>query len=197
MKVAEVGYTPQDKYLDDSTLSGIGLYMPQSGAAMEEIDWSGQIWPAQLRWEGKLRPQRIRIEPSRSPSWLPEAVASLNSLLALGENWDSYGACTVSEEVALVTLRLLQSVMGEQTPLPSIVPTPSGNIQLEWHKSGIDLEVEFTINGDYSISFEDVRDETESHEDDEFCHSLHRSQMLLNFINLVTRRVRIEENVSK
>ena len=70
---------------------------------------------------------------------------------------------------------------------------PSGNIQLEWHKSGIDLEVEITISGDYSISFEDVRDEIESHEDDTFCHSLHRSQMLLNFINLVTRRERIEE----
>ena len=52
MKVAEADYTLQDIDAQDSTLSGLDLIMPQSGAAMEVVGWSGQIWRAQRRWEG-------------------------------------------------------------------------------------------------------------------------------------------------
>ena len=130
---------------------------------------------------------------SRLPTWLPETVNSLNSLLALADNWDSYGACRISHETTLATIQVLCFVMEEQTPLPSIVPTPSGNIQLEWHRFGIDLEVEITSSKSYSISFEDERQEIAPHEAGAIRHSVNDPQPLLDFTNLVTQRATIEE----
>ena len=43
---------------------------------------------------------------------------------------------------------------------PNIVPTPEGNIQLEWHTEDADLVVEIA-DGAYDCYFHDARGETE------------------------------------
>ena len=137
-------------------------------------------------------PNFLFISVSGPVSWISEAVDSLNSLLALEENWDSYGARKVSLETALSTIVLLNSVMDDRTPPPSIVPTPSGNIQLEWHRSKIDLEVEVTPSKTYFISYEDISGLTDPYEDDSPVHSVENPHPLFEYVSRITQRTNQE-----
>lgn len=74
--------------------------------------------------------------------WLMQTVKSLVNLLSLQPNWDSYGALPIDPKKAGFALSVLTQLMGNQTPPPTVVPTVSGSIQLEWHMKGIDLEIE-------------------------------------------------------
>jgi hypothetical protein len=42
-------------------------------------------------------------------------------------------------------------------PLPSIVPTRRGTIQIEWHARGVDLEIDVRSPTDIVAIFEDLR----------------------------------------
>ena len=92
-------------------------------------------------------PEPVRLSVSREPEWLPMIVEKINYLLALPEDWDSYGAKRINEKAALNTLKLLLSVMEEKTPFPSIVPISSGDLQVEWHVFGINLEIAIDPHG--------------------------------------------------
>ena len=185
-------YYQEGSSLYGSTLSEPQWVEPPFSTSQDELDQSNHIWRVQR--EKKLSAEqkfRIGIE-SRPPSWLSHAVSSLNLLLALTDNWDSYGAQSIKTEAAIAAIQVLHSVMEEKTPLPSIVPTPLGNIQLEWHKFGIDLEVEVTPSQYYSISYEDETKGTEPYEDDSANRSVQNLQPLLTFINQITERANME-----
>lgn len=79
---------------------------------------------------------------ANKPAWLESAVDRLASLVRLEAGWDSYQARTIDPQRAQHVLLALLEVMKPATPLPSIVPTTDGGIQLEWHRNGIDLEIE-------------------------------------------------------
>jgi hypothetical protein len=76
------------------------------------------------------------------PAWLPAVVAKLDELANLPSNWNSYGATKMKRPCVLASLQLLVAVMCDGTPSPSVVPTTRGTILLEWHKRGIDLEID-------------------------------------------------------
>ena len=61
----------------------------------------------------------------------------------MGPDWDGYGGRAIDFNTIYSTFELLKLVMKDETPVPSIVPTSIGGIQIEWHVHGIDLEVEF------------------------------------------------------
>ena len=62
----------------------------------------------------------------------------------LEENWDSYGARTISQkEIDAAILALLDT---SGIP-PQVVPTIGGGVQLEWHEFGCDIEIEFDADG--------------------------------------------------
>jgi len=68
---------------------------------------------------------------------------TLEDLEALKPNWDSYGAAAI-DPACIVRAREVEQLLDSFTMgPPSIVPTSSGGVQLEWHKHGLDLE--FTI----------------------------------------------------
>ncbi len=66
---------------------------------------------------------------------------TLEDLAALEPNWDREGAAAIDPvciaRAREVKLQLRGFIMGP----PSIVPTVTGGVQLEWHKHGLDLEV--------------------------------------------------------
>jgi hypothetical protein len=101
---------------------------------------------------------------SNEPAWLRSTVNQLEEILSLGENWDSYGAAPVSFENAEYAVRLLDFVASLATPAPFIAPTPEGSVQLEWHRAGIDLEVEIVSPYRLLVSYEDQAGGTSSWE---------------------------------
>lgn len=92
---------------------------------------------------------------AEEPRWLLPAIESLSGLGSLPDNWDSYGARSISVHSMAGVLRLLSMLMTDTTSLPAFVPVRHGGIQLEWHTKGIDLEIEVSPTGLYRASFED------------------------------------------
>jgi hypothetical protein len=101
-----------------------------------------------------------RIEADE-PEWLRPVVGELESLLRLPTNWDSYGARPIDPRAAGATLSLLTATMQPNTPIPSIVPMSRGDIQVEWHLRGMDIEVVVPAEGPIRIWQEDLRNGTE------------------------------------
>ena len=92
------------------------------------------------------------------PHWLPPVLEKIRHLLCLPPNWNSYKARPVNIASVREALRVMLQTMQPDTPIPVIVPTPRGTIQLEWHLRGIDLEIEALPSGLIHLSYEDSRD---------------------------------------
>ncbi len=195
MTATEVYYQEQEEHYSYISTPSEPLWFGSPFSTFpDELDQSSRIWRVQCEKRSSVAAQTFRIKINdRPPSWLLDVVNSLNSLLALAENWDSYGAHRISVDAGLAAIQVLLAVMEEKTPSPSIVPTPLGGIQLEWHKLGIDLEVEITPSKNYSILYEDETGETEPYEDDSSSYSVHNLQPLSNLIDQITRRANMEE----
>jgi hypothetical protein len=84
--------------------------------------------------------QRAYMEAT-SAKWPMNVLAKLTSLLELKPGWDSYNAASPRHDAAMFAAVVLQNVMTPGTPEPSVLPSSSGGIQLEWHDKGIDLEI--------------------------------------------------------
>jgi len=92
-----------------------------------------------------------------TPAWMVPTTKALVELLSLPPNWDTYGASRIDPTYIPAVLQLLLGVMQGETPLPAVVPTSRGGIQLEWHTRGIDLEVEFASPFRVLGLYEDLR----------------------------------------
>ena len=128
--------------------------------------------------------------------WLWETTESLGTLLTLEDKWDSYGAKRILPETILATIQLLIAIMDDKSPSASIVPTPMGNVQLEWHRFGIDLEIEVTADGNYSVLYDDHTKSTEFYEDNSFQHTIHNPSQLIHFVENITQRAEKEHRSS-
>ena len=73
--------------------------------------------------------------------WVDTFIDRCSRLLQLPDNWDSYGGEPVSSAVVLRALLLLTEVMTEDSPLPAVIPSSDGGVQLEWHRGGVEVEV--------------------------------------------------------
>ncbi len=77
-----------------------------------------------------------------SQPWLADALSELRSLALLETGWDSYGGDPIAPVVADRVARLLRILAREPYPRPSLVPTTSGGVQLEWYGSVAELSLE-------------------------------------------------------
>jgi len=98
----------------------------------------------QLKWgSGSTNAAAFTLEPAL-PAWLNPTIQSLRDLYQLPRNWDGYGAVQVQEQIVQQALMVLVEVMDNDVPAPSVVPLSDGGIQLEWHRRGRNLEIEFS-----------------------------------------------------
>ena len=186
-------YFEEQEFALDSTLSGQVLSLAPETLLSER---SGASITFVGREAKNYSPRSVlSVRVNRPISWIRRAVESLESLLALEEDWDSYGARKINQHAARAALILLENVMDDQAPSPSIVPTPAGNIQLEWHESEIDLEVEITPNSTFLISFEDGSGQVEPCENDSPVNLVNDPKQLSSYLNEIARRT-IEESTS-
>ncbi|HEY0984829.1 hypothetical protein [Schlesneria sp.] len=93
--------------------------------------------------------------PSPLPAWLPAVVAKLDELGNLPSNWNSYGADQIKRHCLFAAVQLMSAVMNDDTPVPFIVPTNRGTVLLEWHKRGVDLEIDVLGQDRYYVTAED------------------------------------------
>lgn len=93
-----------------------------------------------------------QVEP---PVWLPDLLVDISKLGELEENWDSYGARRIDRRCIEAAVSVLRAILDVATPRPSVVPTSSGGIQFEWHRGGIDLEIEIESPSRMNVFFED------------------------------------------
>jgi hypothetical protein len=91
------------------------------------------------------------------PDWFRPTLEGICALGELRQNWDSYGAKPVDPRCAESAIMLLLSIMGPNTPVPAVVPTSRGGLQLEWHTGGIDFEIEVNSPSRFHAVFEDNR----------------------------------------
>jgi hypothetical protein len=121
---------PADSLLSSRDLK-IPAYPEPSGFSLRGL--FGLVVPQ--RWV------RVTWHAARDPSWFSPTVLRLAELASLPDNWDSYGGRQLSPRNFQMALAFLADVLADDTELPWVVPLPSGGVQLEWHKPGLDVEV--------------------------------------------------------
>lgn len=94
--------------------------------------------------KGRLELAEIpaRIGTAGLPSWFGRVAKQARSLLQLPKDWDSYGGKEIDEASVMRGLDILAVIVEPGTAEPSVVPAGHGGLQFEWHRSGIDLEIE-------------------------------------------------------
>ena len=105
---------------------------------------------------------RLRTEHAlRETAWFPATVDALEALPLDTDGW-STGATRTQPEAVERLLQVLTEILDSQAPPPSIVPTHAGGVQAEWHRNGVDLEIEVTPAGAVEYYF---RSPLEEHEE--------------------------------
>ena len=66
-----------------------------------------------------------------------------------------------TETSALGALTILAKILDSRTPPPSVVPTWDGGVQVEWHRNGVDLEIEISPTGEAEYFFASPDEERE------------------------------------
>ena len=106
--------------------------------------------------------QLAKDVPEARSGWLPDTLRKFVQLLDLPPNWDGYSARAVDPAILERALRVLLDVVPPGAPVPYIVPSPAGGIQVEWHERHADVELEFKVDGTASFFME-----ADEHEVDE------------------------------
>ncbi len=105
-----------------------------SAATLPDIDESNRWLPPRAEEPYVINQKLNHI--------LQRFLDRLHDLMLLPANWDSYGARPINIKSVGYSIALFCEIMFENTPEPQVVPTKSGDVQLEWHIYGIDLEIE-------------------------------------------------------
>ncbi|MEJ7570345.1 MAG: hypothetical protein WKF41_19040 [Gaiellaceae bacterium] len=145
-----------------ATYASFPLRQGQEGASQQE--------PARLT-EGESpptfseisAPRYVGVFPAEStsepekPEWWAPVTARVKEIASLRAGWDTYGADPVDRRNIVAALNFLLQSVGRRAPVPGIVPLPDGGLQLEWHRGGMDVEVEFYEGEDQGLYFRDAQ----------------------------------------
>lgn len=95
---------------------------------------------------------------------MSDALKRLDEIAKLPANWDGYGADAPWPDAIAVARRLIEAL---QHP-PAVVPCSDGGVQLEWHRSGFEIEVAVQSHGqitDDDIYLLDVSDAASNYDE--------------------------------
>lgn len=104
--------------------------------------------------------------PAAGEAWRAAIRQRLSEFVRMPSNWDGYGAPVVSAAVAALAFAVLEDVMRPGVPLPHVVPSSTGGVQIEWHERDIDLELHVAGPYNFELWFEDSRHEHPSRGED-------------------------------
>jgi hypothetical protein len=89
--------------------------------------------------------------------WQITVLNKLLEITRLRANWDGYGGPAVTSDTAWFAIGVLSQVMLPRTPVPQVVPSSVGGVQIEWHTGGIDLEFHIIAPYECELWFDDNR----------------------------------------
>jgi hypothetical protein len=110
----------------------------------------GRAWPSRpynnrpIEFDGNQLQITVEDLNPETQMRLESASRILDNLQKLPPGWDSYGANSISPKSIKTAFTIISAAILKGAPDPSIVPTPVGGIQLEWHNSKCDLEIEIS-----------------------------------------------------
>lgn len=87
------------------------------------------------------------------PPWFDPLVQGFVDLLSLPPKWDSYSAVPIDPKLVHEAMGVANELLLPTSSAPRVVPLSSGGLQLEWHRQGVDLEVVFDRDGEYSFYY--------------------------------------------
>jgi hypothetical protein len=94
------------------------------------------------------------------PGWVSKpqisTILQIYALRALPPGWNSYGARPIRHDVISCVADWMLVLLKPSTPAPAVVPRVQGGLQLEWHRSGVDLEIYVDSPEQISFSTEEV-----------------------------------------
>ena len=92
-------------------------------------------------------------DPARK--WQIEVTNQLTKYVQMKQGWDGYNTPAPNMDAAFFALVVLNQVMRSRTPIPHVVPSSAGGVQLEWHEKQIDLELHITAPYECEMWFQD------------------------------------------
>ena len=104
------------------------------------------------------------IGSGEEPTAFWKVMSAFKRLAKLTPNWDSYKAQPLSPVAVRRSFDLLTTLLRDDVPEPTVIPTSEGGLQFEWHRQGVDVEVHVPPSGPtaYLIVDEDAGTEKES-----------------------------------
>jgi hypothetical protein len=131
------------KALSDRDWKLVGPKVFVSHGLSEEVPTSNLVFGAFYTPEPTHDDSVTVSVPDSAVERMEAALARIKGLASLEPNWDSYGAVPLQRGAVLHTIRLVAAILqNEGVPLPAIVPTSEGGLQLEWHRGRATLEME-------------------------------------------------------
>ena len=104
--------------------------------------------------------RRIGGQELHAMEWFYPTLQAIAALPWRTDNWSSGATRTQAAAIAYM-LETLLKVLDSQTPPPAVVPTWNGGVQVEWHRNGIDLEIEVAPEGGIEYFFKSPAEECE------------------------------------
>ena len=109
----------------------------------------------------------VRGQKQYAMEWFYPTLRAMAALPWWTDNWSS-GATRTQAAAIVYMLEILIKVLDSRTPPPAVVPTWNGGVQVEWHRNGIDLEIEVAPEGDIEYFFKSPDEECEGRISDDF-----------------------------
>lgn len=123
------------------------------------------------RTENWISSAAVSKERLIAPSWGPQsptissgdprsdalraAGRRLAQLVALDDDWDSYGGHPLAPEIARRGWWVIHELSRFGVPVPDVIPTSDGGLQLEWQQASLDLEITFQPDEQPTVFFLD------------------------------------------
>ena len=94
-------------------------------------------------------------------TWFRPTIEAMTELLELPPGWNSYGAKQIQAGAVEKIIEVLLNILDRSSATPAVVPTSLGGVQVEWHRSGIDFEIEADSFGRLQYFFSSPNEELE------------------------------------
>lgn len=84
---------------------------------------------------------------SQLSQWQVQGIKKLVEIMALPQNWDSYGSPPPSQGAVSIAIELLMGIDLDYFLSPRVVPVAGGGVQLEWSLGTREVELEVLDDG--------------------------------------------------